>query len=103
MSFIGKFLDKLPAPVRAGLITAIVTFVSVFIPGLTGWLGDVLSAVTNGTDLPSLSVLQTAAAAAATAAFTGFGNWLFRWTQTQFGIGNPPVYSTPDGGGEVGE
>lgn len=100
MSFIGKFLDKLPAPVRAGLITAVVTFFSIFIPGLTGWLGDVLTAVTSGTQLPDLSVVQTAAAAGATAAFTGFGNWLFRWAQTQLGVGNPPTYS---GGGDPAE
>lgn len=88
-------LDKLPNPVRAGVVTSVVVFLSLFIPSLTGWLNAFVDALSEGGTMPDLSVLGQAAASAGIAAFSGFINWAYRASQTALGVGKPPTYEVP--------
>lgn len=91
-----EFLKKLPAPIRAGLTTAVISFLTVFTTSLVGWLNAFASAIANGDKLPSFSTLQSAILSAGVSAVIGLVNFIFRQVQTSLGVGNPPSYDKPE-------
>lgn len=92
IQFIKQLWAKVPAPLRAGLTTAVATFLGLFLPALLGWLQSLIDALATHGAMPSLSVVQQALVAGATAAITGFGNFLYRYVQAKFKIGTKIVY-----------
>lgn len=83
--------------IKAGLWTALFTFVGLFGLSLVGWLQDVASwASSSGAEpLPGLTSLGYAAVSAATAAVVGLINAVVRLAQVATGKGDAgPTYGS---------
>lgn len=82
--------------VKAGLYTALWTFIAFFGLSLVGWLNDVLGwAGSDAADLtfPDPTVLMKAAVSAAAAAASGLVGTIVRLAQVATGKGDVPQYS----------
>ncbi len=83
--------------VKAGLYTALWTFIALFGLGLADWLNEVLAwATSDGAAVvfPDASVLVKAAAAATAAAASGLVGTIVRLAQVATGKGDVPSYSS---------
>jgi hypothetical protein len=81
--------------IKAGLWTALFTFIGLFLLASLGWLADIAAwASSSGqTPLPGLGVLGYAAVSAAVAAVVGLINTVIRWLQARGVLpGNGPAY-----------
>ena len=93
MNWYTTLVNKLPNWLQAAWNTAVFTFIFMFGSTSLGWAADLSNALRDGTDIPSLSVLASAAIAAVTAAGVGFINAVVRWGQGVLGIGSLPAYT----------
>jgi hypothetical protein len=89
-----KLQEYLPHWAWAGLTTAFATFLAIFLPALTGWVGQATNAITTHGAIPDISIVVAAAFAGLSAAVAGIGNAFVRFVQTKFGVGSPPEYPT---------
>lgn len=92
--------QALSNPVRAGLATALQTFMALWLPTAFGWVGSVIEWwMAQATDatvrFPTPNVLVSAAIAASGSAAAGLLALVYRAAQAR-GIlgGNPPQYDT---------
>lgn len=89
----------LPDFVKSGITTAIVMFLTLFIPALLGWLNTVYGWAQEGGHgaLPGISTLGYAAVSALVAAVSGFALGLFRYLQGKVSWipGTPPTFPGP--------
>lgn len=83
--------------IKAGLWTALFSFIGLFSLSLIGWLQDIASwASSSGSDqFPEFTTLGYAAASAATAAVIGLLNTVVRAVQSMTHIGTTPSYDKP--------
>lgn len=82
--------------VRAGLWTALFTFITLFGLSALGWLNAVLSWAQDGSGavvFPDARVLVKAAISAGVAALVGLVNLVVRLAQARLGLGTGPSYS----------
>lgn len=81
--------------IKAGLWTALFTFIALFGASLLGWISDVVEwAGESGTgEFPDVTVLGKAAIAAFGAASAGLVNLVVRLTQVATGKGTGPSYT----------
>jgi hypothetical protein len=70
--------------IKAGLATALATFVTTFLLTVQNWIGQ--------GDLPDWSALKAAALSAGLAALVGLVNFGGRWAQGRAGVGQVPTY-----------
>jgi hypothetical protein len=84
---------------RAGLATAVFSFITLFGASLLGWLNDVVEwASADGATVafPDGSVLVKAGVSAAVSALIGLVNWVIRYGQDRTGVGPAtPDYTPP--------
>lgn len=82
-------------PTKAGLWTALFSFVTLFGAALVGWLTDLTEWATpgSGAQFPDPTVLRSAAVAAAASAGIGVVNFAVRWVQARTGTGEVPTYT----------
>jgi hypothetical protein len=73
---------RIPKPIRAGWITAVITFASTALTILTSVLPELASAISSRNFTPfydSLSLASTAILSAVTAFLAGLVNVVYRW------------------------
>lgn len=82
---------------KAGLWTALFSFIGLFFLSAIGWVNKVAEwASSNGTaEFPDLSILAYAAVSAASAAVIGLFNAVVRAFQGATGLGTTPSYDKP--------
>jgi len=88
--------DATKNAIKAGLFTALWTFIALFGLSLVGWLNDVVEAASdeNATIVfGDPAVLVKAAVSAAAAAASGLVGLVVRLAQTATGTGNVPQYT----------
>lgn len=88
----------MPNSLKAGLWTALFTFITLFGTTLVGWLNDLIAWAAPGDEVPfpDPSALKGAAFSAIASAAAGLVNWLIRWAQDRTGVGpETPVYTPP--------
>ena len=88
--------DATTNAVKAGVYTALWTFIAIFGLSLIGWLNDIVGWATNDgavISFPDATVLVKAAAAAAAAAASGIVGTVIRLAQIALGAGTVPQYS----------
>jgi hypothetical protein len=83
---------------KAAMSTALISFFSLFLMSLIGFLGDITTWAgdTSGTaDFPSIAPLGKAIVSAFTASVIGLFNWIFRTVQAKTSLpGQGPTYGT---------
>lgn len=86
----------LPGPIKSGITAAIVTFLTLFVPALIGFLKGLATWASKSghAPLPGISTLGYAAISAVLAALSGLGLALVRWAQGRFSWvpGTPPTF-----------
>lgn len=83
--------------IKAGLWTALFSFITLFGLALVGWLQDVMAWASEegaGASFPDFTTLGYAAASAATSAVIGLVNGVVRSIQAVTGKGTVPSYDT---------
>ncbi len=85
-------------PAKAAGWTALFSFLTLFGAALVGWLNDLMTWATPGSDapFPDPSALRGAAVAAGASAAIGLVNFVIRWVQTRTGTGEVPTYVKAD-------
>lgn len=89
---IKAFWNRLPDPLKSGFRTLLWTFMATFGLQLVGWLQSVQEWMTNGGDVPSISVLGKAIAGLIVGLVSGAISLLVNAVQTKSGLGRPARY-----------
>lgn len=87
-----KWWNRLPDPLKSGIRTLLWTFLATFGLQLVGWLQSVQEWMTNGGDVPSISVLGKAIAGLVVGLFSGTISLVVNWVQARSGLGRPAQY-----------
>lgn len=87
--------NRLPDPLKSGVRTLLWTFIAAFSLTLVGWLQSVMEWMTNGGNVPSISVLGKAIASAFVAFVSGVISLVVNSIQLKTGLGRAARYVPP--------